>query len=759
MFSSITNLAPRAPAGARAGGSAGRLAAVMVCAIVVATSGPSMRAQQQPPAAPQAAAVDPREATADASLNEGRRLFDAAEYERAVTLFDQAVVMFDPLSRTSSHAKDGLLTAYELRGRAQFSLNKAADARSNFETLLRRSPTYALSDQVSPRVLKLFDDVRNAVTGRVQLVLSTPDAEVKVDGDPLIAFSEVLTLAEGAHTVTAARAGYAPLTQPFAVAPGPTVVEVPVTLERISALLAINTMPAGVVVSLNGVVRGTTEPGGDAGPADASSSGMRPGPPGSSKTMVLADLPVGTHTLEFTKDCYVPLQRRITIAQLADLREPVVTLKPAVATVDVAVRGTGATVFLDDVPRGATPMTMAEVCEGTHTVEVRSLYGRYIRRITVKTDDKMTLEGAVKPAFALVSVTGQAQNIRGGVDPRMVVERTLADDGTVMLYAPAADKTEQVSKLEQLPAGWLAFDRTGRSVGQAAASIAPAARIDISNQLAKSLEVQGVAGLALTTPDGDEMLMSLLAAGSAEPDVLLFKLSDAESMSAVRRALATPFPLYRHSAGLLAIDVLDLPGATIAQIEQGGAAAAGGLLPGEVITSANGRPIRSVADLEAALSALPEDRKLSLDVRAAAGGMRKADLTAALVPRALVMSDQTLLANKAILDLRQRLPSAMNTRDEPVVRLNLAIALMHARSWALARAELERVNLPAGPGISNGTVQYLLGLCYDALGLPADAARAWKVAAADTTGLLTEDGPPIADMAAGRLAALERSRR
>jgi hypothetical protein len=124
-----------------------------------------------------------------------------------------------------------------------------------------------------------------------------------------------------------------------------------------------------------------------------------------------------------------------------------------------------------------------------------------------------------------------------------------------------------------------------------------------------------------------------------------------------------------------------------------------------------------------------------------------------------VVTDQTLLANKAILDLRQQLPGAMNTRSEPVVRLNLAIALMHSKSWALARTELERVTLPAAPGVSSGTVQYLLGLCYDALGLPADAARAWKLAAADTTGLLTDDGPPVAEMAASKLAALERSRR
>jgi hypothetical protein len=742
VYSSITDLV-----------SSRRLALSLVALLLISGGGLGAAVQTpQPPAPP--AQSDPREAAADTALAEGKRLFDLAEYERAVAILDQAVVMLDPLSRTVPHAKDGLLTAYELRGRAQFSLNKAADARANFEALLRRSPTYTLSDQVSPRVLTIFDDVRKAVTGRVALMLSVPDAEVKVDGEPLIAWSEPVTLSEGAHTVTAARPGYAPLTQPFVVAPGLTTVEVPVTLERVSALLAINTVPAGVEVSLNGVVRGTTEPAG----TDTATDGTKPGPPGSSKTMVLSDLPVGVHTLEFKRDCYVPMQRRLNVTQLADLREPVVELKPAVAIVDVAVKGSGATVYLDDAPRGNAPLTLSQVCEGTHTIEVRSSYGRYVRRLTVKTDDKVTLEGAVKPAFGLVSVTGQVQNVRGGVDPRMVVERALADDGTVMMYAPSAERTDQASKLEQLPAGWLAFDRTGRAVGQAATTIAAPARIDISTQLSRALEVQGVAGIAVTSPDGDEMLLSLLAAGSAEPDVLAFKLSDAESMAAVRRALSTVFPLYRHSAGLLAIDVLDIPGATIAQIEAGGAAAAGGLAPGDIIVSANGKPVKSVLDLENVLATLGDD-KLALDVRGAAGGVRKAEITASLVPRALVVTDQTLLANKAILDLRQQLPGAMNTRAEPVVRLNLAIALMHSKSWALARTELERVTLPAAPGISSGTVQYLLGLCYDALGLPADASRAWKLAAADATGLLTEDGPPIAEMAASKLAALERSRR
>ena len=400
------------------------------------------------------------------------------------------------------------------------------------------------------------------------------------------------------------------------------------------------------------------------------------------------------------------------------------------------------------------------VCEGTHTVEVRLSYGRFVRRLVVKTGDSVSLEGTVKPAFGIVSVTGQGEAIRGGADPRLVVERAFADDGTVALFAPADGQDGAGEPAAAALAGMAGVrPHRARRGPQPRRRLRPAARIDISTQLARSLDVQGVAGLALTSPDGDEMLISLLAAGSAEPDVIQLKLTDGDSMAAARRALSTEISLYRHSIGVLAIDFLDMPGATIAHVEQTGTAAMAGLVPGDLITGANGQKVRSVNDFEKVLEALPTDRKLVLEVHGPAGGMRSVELNAVLVPRALVMSDQTLLANKAILDLRHRLPTAINTPEEPVVRLNLAIALMHAKSWAAARSELERVTLPSAPGISNGTVQYLLGLCYEALGLANDAARAWKTAAADTTGLLTEDGPPIADMAASKLAAFERSRR
>ena len=89
------------------------------------------------------------------------------------------------------------------------------------------------------------------------------------------------------------------------------------------------------------------------------------------------------------------------------------------------------------------------------------------------------------------------------------------------------------------------------------------------------------------------------------------------------------------------------------------------------------------------------------------------------------------------------------------MRLNLAVALARVGAWTEARLELQRVRLADGPGVSNGTVQYLLGLAEDRMGNIAEAEAAWKLAA-QTTALETEDGLPVKDLAEARLQGLLR---
>jgi Flp pilus assembly protein TadD len=118
------------------------------------------------------------------------------------------------------------------------------------------------------------------------------------------------------------------------------------------------------------------------------------------------------------------------------------------------------------------------------------------------------------------------------------------------------------------------------------------------------------------------------------------------------------------------------------------------------------------------------------------------------------MNDQSVLFNDLTLSLRARVAATPSgATADPVLRLNLAVALMRLGNWTAASAELSRVQLPPGPGVSNGTVQYLRGLCYEALGQSPDAERAWRAAAGDPESLLTEDGPHVKELAERKLAA------
>ena len=68
---------------------------------------------------------------------------------------------------------------------------------------------------------------------------------------------------------------------------------------------------------------------------------------------------------------------------------------------------------------------------------------------------------------------------------------------------------------------------------------------------------------------------------------------------------------------------------------------------------------------------------------------------------------------------------------------------------------MQKVSLPEQPGVGNGTVQYLLGLCADNLGNRAEAETAWRMAAASASWL-TDDGPPVKELAEARIAELQR---
>ena len=111
-----------------------------------------------------------------------------------------------------------------------------------------------------------------------------------------------------------------------------------------------------------------------------------------------------------------------------------------------------------------------------------------------------------------------------------------------------------------------------------------------------------------------------------------------------------------------------------------------------------------------------------------------------------------------LLDLRARLADASDPSQQAIIRLNIAVALARLGDWATAREELQRVKLPEQPGVGNGTVQYLLGLAAENLANRVEAETAFR-AAATSSSQLTEDGPPVKELAEARLAELLKTAR
>jgi tetratricopeptide (TPR) repeat protein len=670
----------------------------------------------------------------DALYQEARRLFDALDYERAVVALDQAIAALQGLPVDAAR-NQRLSSAYEMRARSKFGLGDQDGAKADFVSLLRLAPGHALSGQVSPRVVALFEETARDSVTNLTINLTPATATLQLDGVPLAA-AGTIRVAVGEHVITAEQAGYRPAKETVTLTSGATS-EVTVSLERVASVIRISTMPADVEVKIDGKVIGKTAAlkEGDA------SAGSAP--------LIVADVETGTHTVELTRECFVPATQRVEVAKPDDYTIGPVTLAPAVASLTVTASQSGAQVFVDGRDRGVAPQKVSDLCEGEHVVDVRSPYGSDSRKVTIRAGSDATVASVLKPSYAIVSFSGSQGSSQ---DVRVIVERAFAASRTIALVAPAAAEADEALKANQLTAEWLAVDAGGRPVG-AAAQIAGPSRKDVSTKLADAFHTQGVA--SVTMVDSSRAVVALLNAGSSTPDVIEVALDSPPSIAAAAARFDATLNLTTNTIGVQAIDVADV-GVVVVGLD--GDPAGSTLKVGDIVVQADGKPMTDVATLAALAGARQPGETIALDVRDAAGAPRRVELKVVPAARLIGLSEQGLLANRMLLDLRPRLTDAKDAFEQSVIRLNIAVALARLGDWTAAREELLQVKLPEQVGVGNGTVQYLLGVAADNLGNKTEAEAAFKNAASSES-LLTENGPPVKELAEARLRELQKPSR
>lgn len=681
-------------------------------------------------------------------MSQAKNSFDLLDYEGTVKALDTAIGVLE--ARPGEEARRILPGAYEMRARSRFGLGQQAEARLDFISMLKVDPAYALTGQVSPRIVALFEEVAKITVTQLTVSITPPNAEATLDGVK-IATSGTIPIAVGDHTIAASRIGYKPASVAFKAEPGVAFEMVqPLALERVSSVLTFVTSPPGVEISIDGIRHGVTPPGPP--PAEFAERAAKAGLTAAqlSNILIVPEIQIGSHRIEFKKECFVATERRLTVESLDDYVIDPMKLEPAVATIAVKSNQGGTMVYVDGQQRGVAPMTINDVCEGPHLVELKSATGRYISRFDARTGQKIDVSGALRPAFALVSTFGQAAL---NTDLRLTIERQLESAQSVTLFAPPAADTTKALAAEKLPADWLAFDANKRPMGTSA-DIGAVLRRDLSERLSKVFDAQGIASVTIPSNlNRNRLVVTLLGAGSAEPDVVEISLDNPETVNLAIGRLDRSLAFFRPSIGLTAVDVADIEGAVVVAVD--GPSAKAGLLPGDVVTKANAQPVPDAAALATLLAGRKADEDLTLEVKDKAGAVKRADVRVFMTPRLIGMNDQTLMINRILVDLRARVLTPGDPVEDSVMRLNLAVALARVENWSAARLELQRVRLPDGPGVSNGTVQYLLGLASDRMGNRTEAETAWRAAAA-STALLTEDGPSIKELAEARLAELQR---
>ena len=681
----------------------------------------------------------PASAQEPADLVEGRRLFDALEYDQALPFLDRAISALEPQAGRDPASRTGLIAAFEMRARARVGMGNREGAVADFRALLGLEPGFTLAEGVSPRVIAILDEVRTATIGSIELTLDPSDAQLVVDGVPRTFGDGRLAVAAGAHTLRVSRIGFRPVDQPVTVLAGQSL-PLRIALQRTSSVVTMVTTPPGTEVFVNGVSKGRTDPAAAAG-ASATAASQLQVPVEQVAALMLTDLSTGTFDVEFRRECYVTEKRRITIAELGDVSMEPVALKPSVGSLVLDSEPAGASVLIDGDARGEAPATIDGVCAGTHVIEFRSSVGRAVERIALEPGASLTVRGRVRPAFALLSADAGT-----ATDPRLAVERAFGAAETVVLYAPPAEVLKEFVTQSGATADWFGLG--------ASETTPPADLRERLRRLADGLGAQGLAWVHPVRPGGSEVRIALLTPGSTEPDEISLVLDQPDSVKQALDRLQTPLVLTRGSLGATVIDVLDVKGAIVMEVDPGQAAAEAGLVAGDLIQQLDGQGVDSALDLESQLGSRQPGQQVSLGVRTRTGQTKVVPVELRRVPALVTSSDRFQPANVTVAVLRAQMASTTDPSLQPIVRLNLAAALLAAGDSAEALALLKDTTLPAGPGVSAGTVLYLTGEAALAQGDQAAARQAWE-SASQAGGRLTEDGPSVKALAARALGRLK----
>jgi tetratricopeptide (TPR) repeat protein len=722
---------------------------LLALVLALAVAAPAARAQESAaPAGALSEAVQKELGAVQDLLARATAEFEGPQQSRSIVQFDEIVTRLEVLHRQGTlptRGREILSTAYELRARAYYNIGLQEKAADSFRSLVQLNPQYSVSkEKVSPKVVDYFNSVKKALVGYLAVSSSPAGAKVSLNGEflSLTDFFPLDVLA-GEYTVEIAREGYRTETRTISIAPKATET-LQVELTRTLASAFVITEPAGVEIWLDGQLRTTTS--GTPSPELLEVvRGKGLDPARASGRTELGNLSLGSHNLELRRKCYETVKRQIEVPEARDYETEGIKLQDSLASLQLRSDPPGARIFLDGEAMGITPKDLDGVCSGKHRIEVKHTSGKFIQDIVVAKDESVTLDCPIRPSLAylgLVAESAAGERVAPDVEEKLI------------------ENLQKVATLNFLPAPRETVDRVLESEKLTRKALLPGGSTEpdlvkkVTEKLAAALEVQG---FLIALLPGEKLqrtaVLHLLAAGNTVPDTWDVSFGESASYMRFLSAVDRKATLYRPWTGLITVDSSMFEGVPVLRVVPGSPAAQAGVQPAEVLAAVDGKAVKQTSDLLAAVDAKKAREKLALQFKGAGGAARALDVTLADTPQEIPLNDPSLLYNKVMMDLRQQVEGYPGTETAAFARLNLAICAMHFGDFAAAHEHLlkARSELPARPGLSQGTALYYLGLALERLGYKKEAVDAYRAAAGfkDAT-LFNNDGPAVAPLAARR---------
>jgi tetratricopeptide (TPR) repeat protein len=679
--------------------------------------------------------------------------FDGPQQSRSIVLFDEIIARLESLGRQGTlpaRGREMLVQCYELRGRAYFGIGLQEKASADFRSLVQIKPDYVLSkEKVSPKIVEVFNNVKKGLVAYVAVSSKPAGARVALVGSGgarielgLTDFFPLEVLA-GDYTVEVVKEGYQTETRSISLAPRATEA-LQVDLTRTLASAFFVTEPAGIEVWVDGALRATTA--GTLAPDlfdGVRAKGLDPGR-ASARTEV-ANLSLGSHTVEFRKKCYETVRRTLEAPEALDYDVDPVRMEESLGSLHLTSDPPGGKIFLNGEARGVTPAQIEGICSGRVRIEVKHTSGKFIKEIVLGKDEAVSLDCPIRPSLAFLGVVAEGP---GG-------ERYLADaDEKIREHLGSITSLNFVTAPRETVDRILEAEKLTRARLVAGAGIDPDLVRKVTEKLATALEVQGF--LVAVLPE--EKLqrsanLHLLAAGNTQAEAWPVVFAEAASYPSFIGKVDEKATLYKPWSGLITVDTRFHEGVPVLRIVPGSPAAQAGIQVGEILYSAEGKPVKLTADLLGLVDQKKPGERVALHVKDAAGASRAVDLLLGQTPQEIPLYEPGLLYNKVMMDLRLQVEGYPGTEQAAFAWLNLALCAMHFQDYAAAHNYLTKAKaeLPQRPGVSQGTALYYLGLSLEKLGYRPQAKDAYRAAAAfkDAT-LINNDGPAVGPLAARR---------